>query len=864
MLEALRLFIELDISAASLHINGANKEQKLFISLLSRIQEQPDGLFEFPKAPSLRTLKDVLQKKTELEKADFIERSKDSRGTHYYTKRLAMYDRGTKAASEWDGTKLVIHGIHQFSPVQLRFLIAVEKMGVDIIFLHNYQDEFQSIYSSWDYIYQFFGAETHRDANIERYHAAGQLSSPGHALAKAMALMCEDGTIKKDHRFQQCFALYKKMKVSRFENISEYASYISDLIDEARRTVEQQQLLYERPYKKTGTAAILGQMDELVYTANKDVDELLHLYYPEYSQSKHFLSYPIGQFFVALYRLWDWRTGNISIEFSSIRECLNSGLLTKYPSAELLKTAINLEPLFENVKSYPDFMKRLKSQFLPQFQEVSSSVVDSAAYPFQTMNIYHTYKVSQRNILNFMAALEEINKTAQFLFKTDGGQKNYLSFAKHFRALDEVIRTQQTDLADERERDLIDQLLEHFETMRSSWSESGMGGTFEDLRNGIYFFLKQKEEPDPNWLVKNFEQIDGDILGSKLQNQPGRKKTYHFACVSDRDMNQAVNDMLPWPLNDRFIERAYTPVDLQFQVYYAALGERSNFLRYCLFYGLYYNQCDSQISYVTQYSNEVTEEYSLLKLLGVQEESAGLHDSRDEDSIRMTWADKQVNFLEYAQVHMMDFFICPYRYFFDYVLNPRPCSSNDFLFGNLFENVLIERIWRKLGGSSTDMAAKKYNQVLDQETNVLKRYFPFWRESEFADLQRKADNYFKYHIVTNENRKNRNSAISSYDAQHMTVRKHFGKGAFMVDPAKEAPGKPLGNFIKLLRIEEGKRKYSPHLVPRAGRQDQLREELLQSVAAYLNDSDGPEEHTGEWCQNCPNKDICLRFYTIES
>ena len=58
----------------------------------------------------------------------------------------------------------------------------------------------------------------------------------------------------------------------------------------------------------------------------------------------------------------------------------------------------------------------------------------------------------------------------------------------------------------------------------------------EDLKSGLYFFLKQKEEPVADWFVKNFEQIDGDILNSRNQNAPGRKKVYHFACVSDRDM----------------------------------------------------------------------------------------------------------------------------------------------------------------------------------------------------------------------------------------------------------------------------------------------------------------------------------------
>ena len=140
------------------------------------------------------------------------------------------------------------------------------------------------------------------------------------------------------------------------------------------------------------------------------------------------------------------------------------------------------------------------------------------------------------------------------------------------------------------------------------------------LKEGLYYYLKQKNDEDQgvDWIVKNYEQIDGDILQSKRQFEREQHKVYHFACVSDRDMNMTVNDQLPWPLTDEFIRAAYSPIDLQFQVYYTALGERSNFLRYALFYGLCYNRCDARLSYVKQYGDETTEPYALLTILGLK------------------------------------------------------------------------------------------------------------------------------------------------------------------------------------------------------------------------------------------------------
>lgn len=153
--------------------------------------------------------------------------------------------------------------------------------------------------------------------------------------------------------------------------------------------------------------------------------------------------------------------------------------------------------------------------------------------------------------------------------------------------------------ANEEERALIAALQARLESIQPE--KTAFSGSFKDLQEGLHYYLKQKEDEESvDWIVKNFEQIDGDILNSKPQFEKGIPKVYHFACLSDRDMNQGMSDLLPWPLTESFIQAAYDPIDLQFQVYWTALDERSSFLRYSLFYGLFFNRCDVRISYVKQ------------------------------------------------------------------------------------------------------------------------------------------------------------------------------------------------------------------------------------------------------------------------
>lgn len=62
-------------------------------------------------------------------------------------------------------SSIVVHGVHQFSPVQLRLLLAMEKMGIAVIFLFNYQ----KIYSSWNEIYGCFEVPFHHNSVINEY-----------------------------------------------------------------------------------------------------------------------------------------------------------------------------------------------------------------------------------------------------------------------------------------------------------------------------------------------------------------------------------------------------------------------------------------------------------------------------------------------------------------------------------------------------------------------------------------------------------------------------------------------------------------------------------------------------------------------
>ena len=847
MLDSLRLFIELGIDSSSLKTDGLSMEHRLFAYMLKMTENE--SLFKLPEMPNLSEIISLFKKQAEDEKTEkekIRNEHMDTDDSKLWEQEEKLLNRMIESTNHWDGKHVVIHGIHQFTPLQLRFITHLDKLDVEVIFVHNYVPEYKEVYSSWSYIYQQFNAPVHHDRNVGSYVPVGQFKIPGNAIASNLGLLCEDTVSRTDNRMRDNYDLYKDVRVQEFDNVSEYAGYISDEFMEAEASMSDTTSLYEKPFKKkAGTAAVLRRMQEVVYTANKDVDDLLQVYHPEYARNRHFLAYPVGQFFASLYAMWNPDTQILELDYGSLRECVNSGILSKYSAEALLKTLMNVQPLFEHIETVEDFDRIIGKKYKNAYSQVSNSKQGSIAFSLRAMNIYNTYKITAKDFDNLYKAICEINEIAKKLFTETAGDK--INFKKHFERLEEFVRERQDTLVSEEEKTLITQLLTKLDIIQMKKKEDEDEGTFEDLRKGLYFFLKQKEEPASDWFVKNFEQIDGDVLNSKSQNKPGFKKVYHFACVSDADMNKDIDELLPWPLSEMFIERAYNPKELPFQVYYAALGEKSNFLRYALFYGLYFNQCESKISFVKRYGDNTTDLYEMLKLIGVEKADGPAGERMDDCKISTVVKTKPVSSMTYIREQMADMFLCPYRYLFDFVLNPQPIFSGTFLFQKLYENLLITNVWQQLVNKPMNDATRVLPSVVRAESKKMEPYFPFFRETEILDLERRAENYV-IHSVFREGE----TKVRKYEPTHMQLRENFGNALFVENGQDYPEAHPYKAFENITKWEEGKKIYGLHDIPAYEKK-----ELIEATLQYLNDTDENMARAGSWCVFCPNKGICF-------
>lgn len=840
-LEAVRLFIELDISASAIDGSKGNTEQKLFVHMLKRAQES--ALFRFPKTPSREKLKEII---VALAKKEVEECS----GTPQEVKRC---ERAVGVTREQPFDSIVVHGVHQFTPVQLRLLLAMEKMGLTIIFLFNYQKKYSKIYSSWNDIYSCFEVPIHHDTVVNEY-TPPTMQNPSNALACALGEICEDRNAVGSALLKKWHKLYKSVQLMEFANITEYAHFVSNHFDAAIQHYSESRSVMERGNDVWSNAAVLRHLDEQVYTANRDIHTLLKIYYPEYAKDRHFLSYPIGQFFSAIYRLWDYENGKIIFDANAIKECLSSNILSVAPGEVLLRTFYNVAILFENVTTYDDFQREIVEGYAKNYDKLAHTPGTDNLSELKNLSVYNKYKVTKKDLLALIRAIEEINEIATYLFALDNSHEDFINFGKHFHNLEEFLKQRELALANEQERALITALQLRLDKIKPE--QSTFSGTFRDLKEGLYYYLKQKNDEDQgvDWIVKNYEQIDGDILQSKRQFEKEQNKVYHFACVSDRDMNMSVNDQLPWPLTDEFIRAAYSPIDLQFQVYYTALCERSNFLRYALFYGLCYNRCDVRLSYVKQYGDETTEPYALLAILGLKPKAELVERVNTPAPFSISVGQNLTKGIKYDRFQMMDMFLCPYRFFLDYVMGNGPVIQGNFLYQKYFENLLIEAVWKRIGNLKRSDATKHLSMYLEQESQKFEPFFKFWKNTEIFDLKIRAKNYLSNVVIPAGN----GTTVVSYNPYHMKMRKLFGAAKFSVDVSEVEQKNPYAEFEALAKRDGWKKDYSLHKIPMP--EDQEKANTLREAAKqYINHTCGKDKTAipSDWCTYCVHRGNCM-------
>lgn len=791
LLDSIRLMAEMGLSLKNLKIKKITEEQLYLVAAYKAILNGENA-----KKFTLRR--------------NFSDKEIDQAVKTALVAKDVRRGKEAKSVEKIDCNTVVIHGIHQFTPTILSMIEEAAKYK-RVVLLFNYQQQYKEIYQTWLDVYSCFDLNIKSQFNNEFIPSTLlQASYKGNVLADQIGKLA-DGTLTEKSR------VLNDISVIEFDNITEFSAYVAQIFEDASRK-------YHEDENKKGSA--LSYMREQFYSANNSVNDILKVYFPEQFGERHFLAYPIGHFFVAVTNMWDSENGGIKIEnMNDIAECLYSGALYEKILGSLITTFNSTKNYFSRAtvlegdnesEGVIDLLKKLRKQ-------ISKLNKGKAEYAEQ-LNRLAYYNVDLESIDELIEALENLNKITKLFYEDFENENN--NFKHFYEKIKDFVETQILPTADaETEfQDILLRLLARLEEVEKIETTS----TFDCLKDTMAYYLKQESQKgeSANWIVRDFQQIDGDVLKSSTQEAD---IIYHFACVSDADMNVKREDQFPWPLTIEFFEKAYEPLDWKYQVYVKSRKEYKHFKRYALVYGLEFNRCNFKLSYIKNDDDKQNELYYILKLLGVKTERNIHNTASTKQNLDLT-VNLGVNRSKFVDLDGFRRRICGYRFALESLIEGGTIYRDRFLQSKYMEIMLANIVRRKLEGQIATEAIM--NEALDDATSRLSRYFRFLNESEMTDIKTNTKNAI-IHQALKDGKIKQFPKLDDTDTEMMRKKEEF---IYLHLENENQENVLLGKFNDLTVAE--KKKFLPENL----------EEANYSKEANI------------WCQWCAVREKCLESY----
>ncbi|WP_321008644.1 hypothetical protein, partial [Hungatella effluvii] len=639
---SLRILFELDMNIEEMRVDLMSEEQKHLIRLY-RIIRETDMIHDF----------NLKRHFTRVEVDEAI-------------KQGMILERDNVDFSTVDIDTIVIHGVHQFSPMILQTIELVAKYK-RVVLLFNYQQQYKNVYQTWIDVYSSFDLPIISQF-INEFKANPLLSNSysGNLLADKLSNLIEGHPEENDI---EC-----PIEIMEFDNNTEFAGYVANIFEDALKRQEQD---------TENKRSTLYYMQEQFYAANNSVNDILKIYYPGQFGERHFLTYPIGHFFLSITNMWNAEEGGIRVEnMNDIAECLNSGFIREKTPGSLYSIFNRTKEFFVRAKTIDqimDLLGKLKKR-------IAKAEKDEAEKRIVSRLVY--FDVTVEEIETLVIALMQLDQITKLFYEDFENTAN--NFKEFYKRIKEFLETRVLGAEDLEEefRDVVKRVLVRLEEV----DKIDASGSFDVLKETMAYYLKQESKKglSANWIVRDFEQIDGDILKSRKQD---KDTIYHFACLSDNDMNVSGRERFPWPLDVNFFEVAQEPIDWKYQVYVKSRREYKNFKRYALIYGLQFNRVKFKLSYVKNVDDKENEMYYLLKIRGAKKvylDNKPVLSLSEVTKNALPQLDAANN---YGQYDYFRYKICKYRFLLESTIEKKVVYRDHFLLLKYLE-ILLENAAR--------------------------------------------------------------------------------------------------------------------------------------------------------------------------
>jgi hypothetical protein len=621
---------------------------------------------------------------------------------------------------------VVLHGFYFITPLQERLFQLMREIGISLIFLNCYDERYPDVFKVWELTF----SESKGFPNKQEW-----ISGKGDA--------CEDswGTL--------------------FANIYQGLPSIGVLPVNQLSVIE-----YE------DTTTFIDDYDEKVKTTlfhspiAARLNRVFREYYPDKYRQKHFLSYPVGQFLYELHRMWNEAERSLVLDMTCLKHSFASGWLRKdgKDARNYLGTLEKLEPYFNGCERLEDWEKRMnelqqfKLQVVDMFEYQGDETAVNARFhrmlanPFLQFSFFRPNVEELNVVVDFIKALIEL---ARFIFG-DGGE---IDINEHFTKLLEMIESKapEEELLDE-ESNLIGELKNRL----SIESQNSWKCLPEDISEALMLFLggefldDEDNENNIDDVVKDMDQIDGTSFKDT-------DLVIHACHLSEESFPEATRSFT-WPLTERNLERVKGRPLLEKSLFIVRESRRIHC--YLFYYLLAFNK-NVSVSWIRDWEEKSLKESPYVQLMRLCHDKVNFiqlgakHNLgkivRKEENVNSTLLSQELYSL--PDDALIEFQICPRRFFYSYIIQDSPCYLSDFKQQLVFRGLV-----------SALVAATDYSK--ESVFNEIEKLFPQWNTLAKKQL--------KEHSKTTRV----GSELVPYDGRYYInerLRPHFLKDELYID-----------------------------------------------------------------------------------
>jgi hypothetical protein len=807
---AIRFLMELGIKANQFNQDVLTEEQRILLQFVEHLQTKEE--WTLIEALDQKTIEDVKDSFLELLKSEMERNQRNLMDISGRQKRElektvkfleALYEEYSESINEHQIPGIVFHGIHQFTPINLKLIHHLEKLGIEVIFLINYHPSYSNIFYTWDKVYRWTSRGIGKDQNKNNY------LSFKNELGKAIGGLLEGEIQDWD---------FSNIKFFKYDNLTTFADEIAEKFKQASLSKDGKQ--------EFGSMALSRMNEQFYATNNEDINKILQAYFPEQFGDRHFLSYPIGQFILGLYNMWDEREKTLKITTSILKECLSVNFFRVEDQPAPLEILNKIELYFIDVDTIDQFRSRLHDLI----EKVRVIEIRNDDF-HQDLRSFSFFNVTYSELQYFSKVIHDLYEITRQLFGQNHG--GYINYKDHYKQLIEIIqnRSSSSPYVSSKEKELVDHIKEQFENIE----ELEIDGTIDDLKETIHFYLQKRDiRNSANWIVRNFEQIDGGVLLSNKGKAKNNK--YHLTMLSDQKMKVGISDRLSWPLTKGFFD-AYQDEVTDLEIVMTSLSEYSNFLRYSLFYATYYLDNQLILSYVENSEGEKDNPYFLLDMLEISPNSENIDslsfskfDVDQESSMDVKTVSYTSSSENFETVELQKFSTCSYRFLLDEVIEETSYYQGEYHCKLYYTSILLKNAWSRIDQEHLT----KYEEVVKQESQKLKPFFPFWQKIDFFDVE----------AIVLQNINQSIAASYRFDPYYLQLRQDF-----LYALVKEDRQDDSRNLIYDIHKYKGNRATF------------IREQTAEYITSYLDNNDLDVSSVNpSICNYCKQREICLHHF----